>query len=475
MVTSLPSLRSRRPPSRSASATTRSTSPGSSGGTTRSASGSWASPTSGSPSSRGPGSSRARASSIGPGSTTRCEALADAGRLIVMCTPTATPPAWLIRKHPEILPVDDGRPRPQLRLAQALRPRQPHLPRALPPHHDRDRRALRAASGRRRLADRQRVRLPRHGALLRSGQPRRLPRLAGSALRDARGAERGLGQRLLEPGVHRLGPDRPAKPDGGPAEPLARARLLPLRQRRDRRLPGGAGRDPAPALARALGDPQLHDALPRLRPLPGRGVPRLRLVGLLSPRSGRALPAGGGEGALGADRTPRPDLVQPRSLPRSEGPARLLGDGAGGRAGQLGALQLPAGGGSGGALDGAGLRPRLRRRQLLPLAGGDGRPGADALRSAPPRRDARPGRRGGRRARAERPPQRRRADARRPPPRLREPLDLRRAAAQRRGELLGPGDALLRRAALARRRRRHPAPGRTTSAATGSSSPRPCS
>ncbi|MEA2583903.1 MAG: beta-galactosidase [Thermomicrobiales bacterium] len=33
------------------------------------------------------------------------QALADAGRLIVMCTPTATPPAWLIRKHPEILPV----------------------------------------------------------------------------------------------------------------------------------------------------------------------------------------------------------------------------------------------------------------------------------------------------------------------------------------------------------------------------------
>lgn len=31
------------------------------------------------------------------------EALADAGLKVVMCTPTATPPAWLIRKHPEIL------------------------------------------------------------------------------------------------------------------------------------------------------------------------------------------------------------------------------------------------------------------------------------------------------------------------------------------------------------------------------------
>lgn len=33
------------------------------------------------------------------------EALADAGLQGVMCTPTATPPAWLIRKHPEILPT----------------------------------------------------------------------------------------------------------------------------------------------------------------------------------------------------------------------------------------------------------------------------------------------------------------------------------------------------------------------------------
>lgn len=33
------------------------------------------------------------------------EALADAGLQVVMCTPTATPPAWLIRKHPEILPI----------------------------------------------------------------------------------------------------------------------------------------------------------------------------------------------------------------------------------------------------------------------------------------------------------------------------------------------------------------------------------
>ncbi len=32
--------------------------------------------------------------------------LADAGLQVVLCTPTATPPAWLVRQHPEILPWD---------------------------------------------------------------------------------------------------------------------------------------------------------------------------------------------------------------------------------------------------------------------------------------------------------------------------------------------------------------------------------
>ncbi len=37
---------------------------------------------------------------------------AAAGLKVVMCTPTATPPAWLVRAHPEILPVDrEGRVR----------------------------------------------------------------------------------------------------------------------------------------------------------------------------------------------------------------------------------------------------------------------------------------------------------------------------------------------------------------------------
>jgi beta-galactosidase GanA len=34
------------------------------------------------------------------------EILAEEGLKTIMCTPTATPPAWLIQKHPEILPID---------------------------------------------------------------------------------------------------------------------------------------------------------------------------------------------------------------------------------------------------------------------------------------------------------------------------------------------------------------------------------
>lgn len=40
------------------------------------------------------------------------ETLAHVGLKIVMCTPTATPPKWLVDRHPDILPVDaEGRPR----------------------------------------------------------------------------------------------------------------------------------------------------------------------------------------------------------------------------------------------------------------------------------------------------------------------------------------------------------------------------
>lgn len=38
---------------------------------------------------------------------TSIEALASVGHQIVLCTPTAAPPAWLVQAHPEILPIDE--------------------------------------------------------------------------------------------------------------------------------------------------------------------------------------------------------------------------------------------------------------------------------------------------------------------------------------------------------------------------------
>ena len=281
-----------------------------------------------------------------------------------------------------------------------------------------------------------------------------------AALRHARGAERGLGQRLLEPGVHRLGPDRPTQPDRGRAEPLARARLLPLRQRRGRRVPGRSRSRSCAELS------------------PGRWITHNYMMHfnefdhytnaeLLDFASWDSYPLGQverclarrGEGALGADRAPRPisfnhDLYRGLKGRRA---FWVMEQGAG----QVNwaPSNCTPGGGRGRALDRAGLRPR---RDFVSYFRWRAATVAQELMhsgSAPPRRDARPRRRGGRRARAERPAERRRAAPGRPPPRLREPLDLRRAAAQRGRELLAPDDALLRRAALARRRRRHPPPG----------------
>ena len=88
------------------------------------------------------------------------EALHAEGLKVVMCTPTATPPAWLIRKHPEILFTDkDG----HVRTFGSRK----HYDHASPIYREhsrrittRDRRAVRQAPGRRRLADRQRMGLP---------------------------------------------------------------------------------------------------------------------------------------------------------------------------------------------------------------------------------------------------------------------------------------------------------------------------
>ena len=219
-----------------------------------------------------------------------------------------------------------------------------------------------------------------------------------AALRHARGPERGLGQRLLEPGVHRLGPDHPPHLTVGRAEPLARARFLPLRQRRRRRVPGGAGRASCASSRRAAGSRTTSCAFRRLRPL------TRRRAASISPRGTPTRP-GGSSARLSATtekarwaRTGHPDLISfNHDLYRGlQGPARLLGDGAG--RGQINWARLqPAAGRR--ARWRSGRRrptPTARVRQLLPLAGRHDGAGTDALRPAAPRRIARPRRRGGR-------------------------------------------------------------------------------
>ena len=167
-------------------------------------------------------------------------------------------------------------------------------------------------------------------------------------------------------------------------------------------------------------------------------------------------------------RTGHPDLISfNHDLYRGlKGTARLLGDGAAGRSGQLGALQPAAGARRGRPLDRPGLRPRLRRRQLLPLAGGHRRPGADALRSAPPRRDARPRRRGGRCAGDRRPARTRRCGRRSPCCTTTRVCGSTTSSRTAPGELLAAGDALLQRAPLASASTSMSATRTTTSAAT---------
>ena len=101
---------------------------------------------------------------------------------------------------------------------------QPALPRLLPRHRRAAGRALRPRPERHRLADRQRV----HRRVLRPRHARAVPGLAAGEVRDARRAEQGLDDGLLEPDLRRLGRD-PAERQAGQSRPDARP--PPLRHR----------------------------------------------------------------------------------------------------------------------------------------------------------------------------------------------------------------------------------------------------
>ena len=126
-----------------------------------------------------------------------------AGIGVNLATPTASPPPWLVRAHPEILPVTaDG-----VTLWHGSRrhycPHSARLPRACRGRRARPGGALSGSPGAGALAHRQRVRLPCRRVLLRrlgSG----VPRLAPDPVRLDRRASTTPGDRLLEPGLRRL-------------------------------------------------------------------------------------------------------------------------------------------------------------------------------------------------------------------------------------------------------------------------------
>ena len=154
--------------------------------------------------------------------------LAGAGIWVDLATATASPPAWLIAAHPEILPVTADGHAPGPRLAPALLPERPGLPggrrRPRPAHG----RALRRSPGRGHVAHRQRVRLPRPGLLLRAARPR--PSGAGSrratassgALNDAWG---GAVWSQDYTGWDQIEPPRTAPTFANPAQQLDFARF----------------------------------------------------------------------------------------------------------------------------------------------------------------------------------------------------------------------------------------------------------
>jgi beta-galactosidase len=163
------------------------------------------------------------------------DTLHGAGLKVVLGTPTATPPKWLVDEMPDMLPVGAdgsvrgfGSRRHYCFSHDGYRKRHPH--------HRGAGRALWPAPGPRRLADRQRICLPRHHAESYSDAARAAFRdWLAQKYQSSRCAQPGLGQRVLVDGVSEFRPDRPAEPDGDGAEPGPCDRFPPLLLR-----PGGA-------------------------------------------------------------------------------------------------------------------------------------------------------------------------------------------------------------------------------------------
>ena len=188
--------------------------------------------------------------------------------------------------------------------------------------------ALRPAPGRRRLANRQRVGLPLLDPLLRRSQRPR-PSRHGSKQRygTLEALNEAWGNVFWSQEYSALGSDRTAAPDRRRAESVARARLLPLRQRRRRRVPARSGPRSCASSRPAAGS-RTTTCSTSPSSTTTRTCEPLDFASWDSYPAGHAErdpPDRRGEVPLGAHRSPRPHLVQPRSLPRAEGRSAPFG------------------------------------------------------------------------------------------------------------------------------------------------------
>ena len=119
----------------------------------------------------------------------------------VLGTPTASPPAWLYAKYPDIAAMDENGVRYRYGSRRQLLPAQSQFPRRHAAHRHGHGEALQEPSRRHRLADRQRI---RRSDLLRLLLPRGVPEVVPRQVQDPGGAEQGLGHDLLGAHLSRL-------------------------------------------------------------------------------------------------------------------------------------------------------------------------------------------------------------------------------------------------------------------------------
>ncbi len=231
------------------------------------------------------------------------DVLGAAGLKVIVGTPTATPPRWISTSIPTCSPSttmgsprEFGSRRHYCFSHQGYREESRRITTLIAEKVGQPPRAG-------RLADRQRVWLPRHDLFLLEGGRSRFSRLAQGALRHDRRAQYGLGQRVLVDGTTAISPTRTAQSGGDGDQPRGTHGFPPLllrpggglQQDTVRRAEGGA--------AGPAGDPQLHGPLHRVRPFRRGKVARRRSLGFLPARpSERQRRDGRGQGAVHAHR-----------------------------------------------------------------------------------------------------------------------------------------------------------------------------